>query len=51
MLDTVLSPVLGVQIDVLLGMTTMRDMRSLTIDYPRCRMWIEWLPEPEKSGR
>jgi hypothetical protein len=55
-LDTVLSPVLGVQLDVLLGMSMLRDARSLTIDYPRCRMWIDWIPtavprSAEPSGR
>ena len=42
-LDTILSPVLGVQLDVLIGMATFRDMRSCTVDFPKCRMWIDWL--------
>jgi len=42
-LDTLLSPVLGVQCDVLVGMPVFRDMRCCTVDFPRCRMWIDWL--------
>lgn len=42
-LDEILGPVLGVQTDILLGMPTFRDMRSCTVDFPTCRMWIEWL--------
>jgi hypothetical protein len=42
-LDTLLSPIIGVQTQVLLGMPVFRDMRSWTIDYPRRRMWVEWL--------
>lgn len=49
-LDTVLSPVLGVQLDVLLGMSTLRDTRSLTVDYPRCRMWIDWIPADDRPA-
>ncbi len=42
-LDTILSPVLGVQTDILIGMASFRDVKSLTVDFPRCRLWIEWL--------
>ncbi len=42
-LDDVLSPALGLQLDILLGMPTFREMRSCTIDFTRCRMWIDWL--------
>jgi len=42
-LDYLLSPLLGVQIDVLMGMPVMRDMKSLTIDCPSAKVWIEWL--------
>jgi hypothetical protein len=42
-LDTLLSPLLGMQIDALVGMPVMRNMRLLTIDYPSARMWIDWL--------
>jgi predicted aspartyl protease len=44
MLDDVLGPVLGLQADALVGMPTFREMRSVTVDFPKCRMWIEWLP-------
>ena len=42
-IDTLLSPILGVQTQVLLGMPIFRDMNSWTIDYPRRRMWVEWV--------
>jgi hypothetical protein len=42
-LDTLLSPILGVQTQVLVGMPIFRDMKSWTIDYPRRRMWVEWI--------
>ena len=42
-LDDTMSPMLGVQVDVLLGMPVMRDMKTLTVDYPSCRMWVEWM--------
>lgn len=42
-LDEVLGPILGVQTDVLIGMALFREMRTCTIDFPRCRMWIEWI--------
>lgn len=42
-LDTLLSPIIGIQTDVLVGMPTFRDMRTLTVDYPTCRMWVDWL--------
>jgi tetratricopeptide (TPR) repeat protein len=45
-LDTMLSPILGVQIDALVGMPVFRDMKSWTVDFPRCRMWVDWLDEP-----
>jgi len=44
-LDEVLSPALGVQLDILLGMPTFREMRSCTVDFARCRLWIDWLRE------
>ncbi len=43
-LDDVLSPGLGMQTDILIGMPTFRRTKSCTIDYQRCRMWIDWLP-------
>ena len=42
-LDTLLSPILGVQTQVLLGMSVFRDMDSWTIDYPRREMWVDWI--------
>ncbi len=42
-LDNTLGPVLGVQCDILLGMPTFREMRSITVDFPRCEMWVDWL--------
>lgn len=42
-LDTLLGPLLGLQSDLLLGMPVMREMKTLTVDYPHCRMWVEWL--------
>lgn len=42
-LDTLLSPMMGIQTDVLAGMPVMREMKSLTVDFPRCRMWVDWL--------
>ena len=44
-LDDTLSPMLGVQTDVLIGMSALNDSRSATIDFPAGRMWIDWLPE------
>lgn len=42
-LDTLLSPILGVQTDALIGMPVFREMRSWTVDFPRCKMWVDWL--------
>ena len=42
-LDEVLSPVIGVQIDILLGMPTFRDMKSCTVDFAKGKMWVKWL--------
>ncbi len=41
-LDTLLSPVLGVQIDVLVGMPLLREARQITVDQRRCRLWVQW---------
>ncbi len=43
-LDTMLSPVMGVQTDILIGMPTFRQTKSCTVDFPTCRMWMDWLP-------
>jgi predicted aspartyl protease len=43
-LDTILGPVLGIQTDVLIGMPIFRDMRSLTVDYARHQIWVDWMP-------
>ncbi len=42
-LDNILSPALGVQIDLLIGMPVFREMRTFTVDLPRCRMWVQWI--------
>lgn len=42
-LDSLLSPIIGVQTQLLAGMPIFREMKSWTIDYPRRRMWVEWL--------
>ena len=44
-LDTLLAPMLGVQTDLLIGMPVMRQMKTLTVDCRRCRMWVDWLNE------
>lgn len=44
-LDKVISPVLGIQTDVLVGMPVFRQMRTFTVDFPRSRAWAEWLPK------
>ena len=44
-LDTVLSPILGMQFDVLIGMPIFRDMKTCTVDLRRCKMWVEWAHE------
>ncbi len=63
-LDTLLSPVLAVQIDVLIGMPLLREAGQITIDQRRCRLWVEWrqrgagsdkpstggLPRPDAGG-
>ncbi|MBK9129276.1 MAG: aspartyl protease family protein [Phycisphaerales bacterium] len=41
-LDTLISPVLGVQTNILLGMPLFRETRRVTIDFPRAQLWIEW---------
>jgi predicted aspartyl protease len=43
MLDDLLSPILGIRVDLLIGMPVFREMRSFTVDLPRSRMWVEWL--------
>jgi len=42
-LDTLLSPMLGIQTDALVGMPVLRDMRTLTVDFAHSKMWVEWL--------
>lgn len=44
-LDEVLSPMLGMHQDVLIGMPVFRECSSLTVDFPACRMWLDWLAE------
>lgn len=45
-LDETLSPLLGVQIDILIGMPTFREMKTCTVDFPKCKLWIDWLERP-----
>ena len=42
-LDTLLGPMLGIQNDALIGMPVLREMKTLTVDFPQCKMWVEWL--------
>lgn len=42
-LDDTLSPILGVQADLLVGMPIFRQMRSMTVDFPKGKLWIEWV--------
>jgi predicted aspartyl protease len=42
-LDEALSPILGIQIDLLSGVMQMREMKSMTVDFTRSRMWVDWL--------
>lgn len=42
-LDNMLGPFLGTQADILVGMPVFREMRSMTIDFAKCKLWIEWL--------
>lgn len=44
-LDKVLGPFLGMQGDVLVGMPVFREMRSLTVDFGKSRVWVDWLKE------
>lgn len=46
-LDTSFSPILGVQCDFLAGMSLFRGMHSMTIDFAKVKMWIDWLPVKE----
>lgn len=41
-LDTLLSPMMGVQCDLLIGMGLLSRIHTLTVDYPHARMWVEW---------
>lgn len=41
-LDDLLSPILGIQTQVLVGMPILSQMKTLTIDYPQRRMWVAW---------
>ncbi|MFO0838232.1 MAG: aspartyl protease family protein [Phycisphaerae bacterium] len=44
-LDAQVGPLLGVQADMLVGMALLRQAATWTVDYPRRKMWLEWLPE------
>jgi predicted aspartyl protease len=45
-LDTSMSPQMEEKIDLVIGMTIFREMRSWTVDFPRKLMWIDWLENP-----
>jgi predicted aspartyl protease len=42
-MDTLLSPMMGIQTDALLGMSVLRDVQKLTVDYVHSRMWVQWI--------
>ncbi|MBN2446802.1 MAG: aspartyl protease family protein [Phycisphaerae bacterium] len=44
-LDNIFGPLLGLQADILIGMPMFRDMKAVTVDFPRCQMWADWLPQ------
>ncbi|MBL8880225.1 MAG: aspartyl protease family protein [Phycisphaerales bacterium] len=44
-LDKILGPFLGMQGDVLVGMPVFREMRSMTVDFAKSRLWVDWLKE------
>jgi hypothetical protein len=46
-LDKTLGPALGVRIDMLLGMPMFREMKSCTVDFAKCKMWIDWANEQD----
>lgn len=46
-LDSILGPIIGVQADILIGMPIFREMSTCTIDFPRAKMWIDWLDEDD----
>jgi hypothetical protein len=48
-LDKTLGPALGVRIDMLLGMPMFREMKSCTVDYARCKMWIDWAENSDEA--
>jgi len=44
--DRLLGPQLGEKTDLVIGMTIFREMKSWTVDFPRKRMWVDWLEPP-----
>ena len=44
--DRIVGPQMEEKIGVVIGMTIFRDMKSWTVDFPRERMWVDWLEEP-----
>lgn len=46
-LDSVFAPILGMDVPVLVGMPILRETNSVTVDYPRCRVWVEWIKPAE----
>jgi len=41
-LDSLLSPVIGIQVRVLVGMTVLREAYTFTVDFGRTKMWVDW---------
>ncbi|MCA9243973.1 MAG: aspartyl protease family protein [Phycisphaerales bacterium] len=41
-LDDTLGPFIGAQCDLLVGMGIYREMKTLTVDFPRRKMWVDW---------
>lgn len=44
-LDSLLSPIIGLQTDVLVGMPIFRRMSRFTVEFPSSRGWVQWLEE------
>jgi predicted aspartyl protease len=41
-LDHQIGPIIGAQPQVLLGMPLIRQLKSMTVDYPAARLWVQW---------
>lgn len=47
-LDSTFAPILGMDVPVLVGMPLLREMLSFTVDYPNCRVWVDWIAAPRE---